>query len=156
MFKSANKNNATSTHTGAVKNQSKIHCNVNKSAVVLTDIACAKASDGSVTKINNQPHKVANVDTLPLKNRFQPLQCFPVTELTEQLSNYHNDTHLTSAVSSPNATALKVEFKNPQSSGKQFRSLSDSSPKPNSAAQAKFITLEGNKNETGFFTEGFS
>ena len=143
MSKSGNENKVTSIHGGVIKNHSKPQCNANNSAVVVTDMACAKASGGSVTKMNTQPHKVTDVNTLPLKNRFKPLQYSPVTELTEELSNYHNDTHLTSAVSSSNATALKLKFKNPQSSGHQFRSLSDSSSKP--AAQAKSITLEGNK-----------
>ena len=154
MFKSENENKATSIHRGVIKNQSKPQCIGNKSAVGVTDMACVKASGGSVTRMNNQPHKVTNVNTSPPKNRFQPLQCSPVTALTEELSNYHNDTQLTGAVSNSNATALKVKFQNRQSNGKQFRSVSDSSYKPKSAAQVKFITLEGNKDETGLFTEG--
>ena len=126
-------------------------------------MACEKAGGGSVTTTNNQPHKATNENTLPLKNRFEPLQCFPVTEPTEDLSNCSNTIQPTRAVTSSNATPLKVKLQNSQSTvklqnsqstKKQVESLSDSSSKPQLAVQANFQTLEGNKNETGSFTKG--
>ena len=51
MFKSENANKARFFHRGAIKNQSKLQCSSNKSAVAVTDMAGAKAGGGSVTKI---------------------------------------------------------------------------------------------------------
>ena len=100
------------------------------------------------------------MNVLTLKNRFEPLQGSPVTEPTEDLSHCCNITQLKADINS-NATPLKLKLQNSQSTvklknniKKQCQSLSDSSSKPQLAIQANFQTLEGNKNETGFFTEG--
>ena len=157
-----NVNKARTCYTGARKNLSKIQNDGKKSAVTPTNMACVKVRGGSVTTANKQPHKAINVNVLPLKNRFEPLQGSPVTEPTEDLSDCKNTTQLKADINL-NATPLKLKLQNSQSTvklknnhniKKQRQSLSDSSSKPQLAIQANFQTLEGNKNETGFFTEG--
>ena len=155
-----NGNKARNCHTKE-KNLSKIQNDRKKSAVTITNMACVKAGNGSVTIANKQPHKATNVNVLPLKNRFEPLQGSPVTEPTEDLSDC-NDTIQLKADTNLNATPLKVKLQNSQSTvklknnhiKKQLESPSDSSYKPQLPTQANFQTLEGNKNETGSFTEG--
>ena len=153
-----NANKTRTCYTGAIKNLSKIQNDGKKSAVTPTNMACVKARGGSVTTENKQPHKAINVNVLTLKNRFEPLQGSPVTEPTEDLSHCCNTTQLKADINL-NATPLKLKLQNSQSTVKlknniKKQSLSDSSSKPQLPIQANFQTLEGNKNETGFFTEG--